>query len=108
MIKSRIFSDGGLYHIIVTIEKSSTGLSVDSDGKFDLYVTVGRTFTFDNIDTAEGMVSMSAKTYYDVDTNLPIVLKNKTINFSMPFIWRPYLCVASAGCSYRMYSFQSR
>ena len=88
-IKSRIFSDGGLYHIIVTIEKSSTGLSVDSDRKFDLYVTVGRTFTFDNIDTAEGMVSMSAKTYYDEIQKFAYSSENKTISFSMPFIWRP-------------------
>ena len=88
-IKSRIFSDGGLYHIIVTIGKSSTGLSVDSDRKFDLYVTVGRTFTFDNIDTAEGMVSMSAKTYYDEIQKFAYSSENKTISFSMPFIWRP-------------------
>jgi hypothetical protein len=64
-IKSRIFSDGGLYHIIVTLEQSSSGLSVDFDRKFDLYVTVGRTFTFNNIDTPEGKQSMSVKTYYD-------------------------------------------
>ncbi|HEY6756899.1 MAG TPA: CFI-box-CTERM domain-containing protein [Nitrososphaera sp.] len=88
-IKSRIFSDGGLYHIIVTIEKSSTGLSVDSDRKFDLYVTVGRTFTFNNIDTPEGMVSMSAKTYYDEIQKFAYSSENKTISFSMPFIWRP-------------------
>lgn len=88
-IKSRIFSDGGLYHIIVTIEKSSTGLSVDSDRKFDLYVTVGRTFTFNNIDTPEGRVSMSAKTYYDEIQKFAYSSENKTISFSMPFIWRP-------------------
>lgn len=44
-IRSKIFTDGGLYHIIVTLEQSSTGLSMDSNHTFDLYVTVGRTFT---------------------------------------------------------------
>jgi hypothetical protein len=88
-IKSRIFSDGGLYHIIVTLEQSSTGLSVDFDRKFDLYVTVGRTFTFNNIDTPEGKLSMSAKTYYDEIQKFAYSSENKTISFSMPFIWRP-------------------
>jgi hypothetical protein len=88
-IKSRIFSDGGLYHIIVTLEQSSTGLSVDFDRKFDLYVTVGRTFTFNNLDTPEGKLSMSAKTYYDGIQKFAYISENKTISFSMPFIWRP-------------------
>lgn len=88
-IKSRIFSDGGLYHIIVTLEQSSTGLSVDFDRKFDLYVTVGRTFTFNNIDTAEGKVDMSARTYYDEIQKFDYDSANKTISFSMPFTWEP-------------------
>jgi hypothetical protein len=88
-IKSRIFSDGGLYHIIVTLEQSSTGLSIDFDRKFDLYVTVGRTFTFNNIDTPEGKLSMSAKTYYDEIQKFAYSSENNTISFSMPFIWSP-------------------
>jgi peptide/nickel transport system substrate-binding protein len=86
-IKNRIFTDGGLYHIIVTLEKSSTGLSIDSDRKFDLYVTVGKTFTFDNIETAEGKVTMSARTYYDQIENFAYDYANKTLSFSMPFNW---------------------
>ncbi len=88
-IKSKIFSDGGLYHIIVTLEQSSTGLAVDSDRKFDLYVTVGRTFTYNNINTAEGKVTMSARTYYDDIQNFAYDSANKTISFSMPFNWEP-------------------
>jgi hypothetical protein len=88
-IKGRIFSDGGLYHIIVSLEQSSTGLSVDLDRQFDLYVTVGRTFTFNNIDTPEGKESMSAKTYYDEIQDFSYNSENNTISFSMPFIWRP-------------------
>jgi hypothetical protein len=86
-IRSRIFSDGGLYHMIVTLEQSSPGLAVDSDRKVDLYVTVGRTFTYDDIDTAEGKVSMSARTYYDDIKNFDYDSANKTISFSMPFTW---------------------
>jgi hypothetical protein len=88
-IKSRIFSDGGLYHIVVTLEQSSTGLAVDFDRKFDLYVTVGRTFTFNNIDTAEGKVAMSAKTYYDEIQKFAYNPANRTLSFSMPFTWEP-------------------
>jgi hypothetical protein len=87
-IKSRIFSDGGLYHILVTLEQSSTGLSVDFDRKFDLYVTVGRTFTFNNIDTPEGKQTMSVKTYYDEIQKFAYNPENNTISFSMPFLWR--------------------
>ena len=88
-IKSRIFTDGGLYHIIATLEQSSTGLAMDSDHKFDLYVTIGRTFAFDNIDAAEGKVSMSARTYYDEIKKFDYDSANKTISFSMPFSWEP-------------------
>ncbi len=87
-IRSRIFTDGGLYHITVTLEPSSTGLSVDFDRQFDLYVTVGRTFTFNNIDTPEGKQSMTVKTYYDEIQKFVYVPQNDTISFSMPFIWR--------------------
>lgn len=88
-IKSRIFSDGGLYHVVVTLEQSSTGLSVDVDRNFDLYVTIGRTFTYNNIGTPEGNVNMSAKTYYDEIQKFAYNPENSTISFLMPFIWRP-------------------
>jgi len=88
-IKSRIFSDGGLYHIVVTLEQSSTGLAVDSNHNFDLYVTVGRTFTFNNIATDEGKISASARTYYDDIQKFTYDSANKTFSFSMPFKWEP-------------------
>ena len=62
---------------------------MDSDHKFDLYVTIGRTFAFDNIDAAEGKVSMSARTYYDEIKKFDYDSANKTISFSMPFSWEP-------------------
>jgi peptide/nickel transport system substrate-binding protein len=88
-IKSKIFTDGGLYHIIVTLEQSSTGLSTDSNHTFDLYVTVGRTFTFSDIRTPEGKLNMSARSYYDDIQKFAYNSTNKDITFSMPFAWNP-------------------
>src|SRR4029077_9366962 len=86
-IKSKIFSEGGLYHILVTLEKLSPGLSMDSDRTFDLYVTIGKTFTFDNIKTAEGKVNMSTRTYYYEILKFGYYSINQSISFSMPFTW---------------------
>ena len=89
-LRSKILSDGGLYHITVIIEKSSTGISLQDDQKFDLYISVGETTTFD-IDTSQGgqqnQTMMVAKTYYDEITNFDY--SNKTISFDMPFTWDP-------------------
>jgi len=89
-LRSKILSYGGLYHIVVTIEKSSTGISLQDDQKFDLYISVGETYTFD-IDTSQGgqqnQTMMVAKTYYDEITNFDY--SNKTISFDMPFTWDP-------------------
>ena len=89
-LRSKILSDGGLYHITVIIEKSSTGISLQDDQKFDLYISVGETSTFD-IDTSQGgqqnQTMMVAKTYYDEITNFDY--SNKTISFDMPFTWDP-------------------
>ena len=60
---------------------------MDSNHTFDLYVTVGRTFTFSNIQTAEGKVNMSARTYYDDIQKFAYNSANNTIAFSMPFTW---------------------
>lgn len=78
-LRSKILSTGGLYHIIVTIESSSPGIAVESDRRFDLYVSIGRTYTFD----VEG--GMVVKTYYDEVTNFDY--SNSTISFMTPFTW---------------------
>jgi hypothetical protein len=79
-LRSKILSAGGLYHIAVTIESSSPGITVESDRKFDLYVSIGRTYTFD----VQGG-SMVVKTYYDDVDNFDY--SNGTISFEMPFTW---------------------
>jgi len=79
-LRSKILSAAGLYHIAVTIESSSTGIAVESDKKFDLYVSIGKTYTYD---VGEG--EMVVKTYYDDIANFDY--SNGTISFEMPFTW---------------------
>ncbi len=83
-LRSKIFSAGGLYHVAVTIETSSSGIAVPSNQKFDLYVSVGNTYNFD-VDTPQGKEQMVVKTYYDEVNNFDY--SNNTISFSMPFMW---------------------
>ncbi|MDQ3884187.1 MAG: hypothetical protein M3239_01935, partial [Thermoproteota archaeon] len=83
-LRSRILSAGGLYHLVITIEKSSTGISLQTDQKFDLYISVGTAYTFD-FNTPQGQNQMVVKTYYDEITNFDY--SNKTISFEMPFSW---------------------
>ncbi|HEX2556760.1 MAG TPA: CFI-box-CTERM domain-containing protein [Nitrososphaera sp.] len=85
-LKSKIFSTGGLYHIVATIETSSPGIEVPSSQKFDLYVSVGRTYNFD-VNTSQGEKQMVVKTYYDNVHDFGY--SNNTISFSMPFTWDP-------------------
>src|SRR5215213_2123917 len=83
-LRSRILTAGGLYHIAITIEKSSSGISIQADQNFDLYISVGREYTFD-ADTPQGQNQMVVKTYYDDVMNFNY--SNKTISFEMPFTW---------------------
>jgi hypothetical protein len=78
-LRSGILSAGGLYHIAVTIESSSPGIAVESDREFDLYISIGRSYTYD----VEG--GMVVKTYYDQVTNFDY--SNGTISFETPFTW---------------------
>ena len=83
-LRSRILTAGGLYHIIVIVEKSSPGLVVESDQRFDLYVSIGTSYMF-GVQTPQGEEQMVVKTYYDKISNFDY--SNKTIKFEMPFTW---------------------
>lgn len=83
-LQSRILTAGGLYHIMVIIEKSSPGLTVQFDQKFDLFVSIGTSYMF-GVQTPQGEEQMVVKTYYDEITNFDY--SNKTIKFEMPFMW---------------------
>ncbi len=83
-LRSRILTAGGLYHIVAIIENSSSGLITQSDQKFDLYVSIGSSYTF-NVQTGQSEEQMVVKSYYDEITNFNY--SNKTIKFEMPFAW---------------------
>jgi hypothetical protein len=83
-VRSRILTAGGLYHIVAVIENSSPGLTVQFDQKFDLYVSIGSSYTFD-VQTAQIEEQMLVKSYYDEITNFNY--SNNTIKFEMPFTW---------------------
>ncbi|UVS70537.1 CFI-box-CTERM domain-containing protein [Nitrososphaera viennensis] len=85
-IRSRIMSDGGLYKVSVTLQTSSTGLQVESDRTFDLFVSVSKTQDF-SVQTAEGDQKMSVMTYYADVSNLEYDRDTNSISFSMPFDW---------------------
>lgn len=86
-LRSKILSSGGLYHITVIMERSSSGISLQEDQRFDLYISVGEAYTF-GIETPQGQqTEMVAKTYYDEITNFDY--SNRTISFEMPFTWDP-------------------
>jgi peptide/nickel transport system substrate-binding protein len=80
-LRSKIMTEGGLYHIAVTIERSSSGIAVDSDKRFDLYVSIGSSHAFD----VAGGNQMIVKTYFDEVSNFNY--SNGTISFDMPFTW---------------------
>ena len=80
-LRSKILSAGGLYHIEATIETSSPGIAVQSNQKFDLYVSIGKTYMFDVL----GGKQMVVKTYYDDIMNFDY--SNSTISFETPFTW---------------------
>src|SRR5215208_5492511 len=45
-IKSKLLSDGGLYNIAVILEKTSKGITIYSDQKINLFISIGKTFPF--------------------------------------------------------------
>lgn len=84
-IRSRILTDGGLYHIAVTLEKTSVGLDLEDDRTFDLYVSVSKTRDF-QVDTPGGPQTMSVRSYY-ADVGDFAYDPEGGMSFSMPFDW---------------------
>ena len=97
IIKSRLLADGGLYEISVVLEKSSKGLKLDSDKKVDLFISIGKTFTYvitklqssseTNNGSSEGSLTLKVKTFYDEITNFTYDKETSRISFEMPFRW---------------------
>lgn len=85
-VRSRVLLDGGLYHVAVTLEKTSTGLQLEQDRTFDLYMSISKTQEFE-VETQQGPQTIAVKTYYaDVD-NFKYDQVNGRLSFSMPFDW---------------------
>ncbi len=85
-VRSKILTDGGLYHIAVTLERSSVGLQLEQDREFDLYVSVSKTQNFD-VATSQGQQAISVKTYYADVEDFDYDPEIGGLSFSMPFDW---------------------
>lgn len=83
---SGILADGGLYHVGVTLEKTSTGLQLEQDRQFDLYVSISKTQEFE-AETQQGAQTVSVKTYYADVEDFAYDPDTGRLSFSMPFDW---------------------
>lgn len=95
-IKSKILSDGGLYDIVVILEKTSKGIKIDSDQKINLFISIGKTFPFvikesadsrSNNNNDKGNLTLQVKTFYDEIQDFSFNEENSKISFKMPFKW---------------------
>ena len=95
-IKSKLLSDGGLYHITIILEKTSKGIQIDSDKKINLFISIGKTFPFviqesgdsrSNNNNDNGNVTLQVKTFYDEIQDFSFNEENSKISFKMPFNW---------------------
>lgn len=85
-VRSGILADGGLYHVAVTLEKTSTGLQLEQDRTFDLYVSISKTQEFE-AETPQGTQTMSVTTYYADVEDFVYDPDTGRLSFSMPFDW---------------------
>ena len=95
-IKSKLLSDGGLYNIAVILEKTSKGITIYSDQKINLFISIGKTFPFvikesgdsrSNNNNDNGNLTLQVKTFYDEIQNFSFNEENSKISFKMPFKW---------------------
>jgi hypothetical protein len=95
-IKSKLLSDGGLYHIAIILEKTSKGIQIDFDKKINLFISIGKTFPFviqesgdsrSNNNNDNGNVTLQVKTFYDEIQDFSFNEENSKISFKMPFNW---------------------
>ena len=95
-IKSKLLSDGGLYNIAVILEKTSKGITIYSDQKINLFISIGKTFPFvitesgdsrSNNNNDNGSLTLQVKTFYDEIQNFSFNEENSKISFKMPFKW---------------------
>ena len=92
-IKSKLLADGGLYDILVILEKSSKGLKLDVDKKINLYISIGKDFPFvitnssPNEKSNKNNLTLTVKTFYDEILDFLYDQESSRISFKMPFTW---------------------
>jgi hypothetical protein len=92
-IKSRLLVDGGLYDILVILEKSSKGLKLDADKEINLFISIGKDFPFvitnssNNTKNNNNNLSLTVKTFYDEILDFFYDQESSKISFKMPFTW---------------------
>ena len=85
LLKSQIMTQGGLYHIEITLKQTSKGLLLDKDLNFDLYVSIASIFKY--VDSENPSEPLSIKSYYDKVNNINFDKLNNSLSFDMPFNW---------------------
>src|SRR5215212_9885753 len=92
-IKSKLHADGGLYDISVILEKTSKGIKINEDKKVDLFISIGKTYSFIiqessyNTTNYKDNIMLKVKTFYDEIEDFVYDQNNSKITFKMPFTW---------------------
>ncbi|MFB5598665.1 MAG: hypothetical protein ACE5SW_00350 [Nitrososphaeraceae archaeon] len=85
-IRSKILSHGGLYHLSVTLKKTSEELLLQKDMVVDLFVSIGEDHYF-NMQESSKKNTITIKSYYDSLRDINYHRENNTLSFNMPFNW---------------------
>ena len=86
-------ADGGLYDISVILEKTSKGIKLNEDKKVDLFISIGKTYSFIiqessyNTTNYKDNIMLKVKTFYDEIEDFVYDQNNSKITFKMPFTW---------------------
>jgi len=90
-IKSKLLADGGLYDILVILEKSSKGLKLNADKKVNLFISIGKDFPFvitnSSNNNNNNNLTLTVKTFYDGIIDFFYDQESSKISFKMPFTW---------------------
>ena len=93
-IKSKLLADGGLYDILVILEKSSKGLKLDANKEINLFISIGKDFPFvitsssnNSKNNNNNNLTLTVKTLYDEIQDFIYDQESSKISFKMPFTW---------------------
>ena len=93
-IKSKLLADGGLYDILVILEKSNKGLKLDANKEINLFISIGKDFPFvitsssnNSKNNNNNNLTLTVKTFYDEIQDFIYDQESSKISFKMPFTW---------------------